>query len=148
MAYSALSDLLKEFNYEELAKLTGDSSGQQINEDRVNYAIKNADAIIDSYLYGRYTVPLNEPIDEIVRKISIDLAIFHLYEYSYRYGSVPASTAWRRINAFKMLKDIQKGDILLQNAETVYSLPPIISNTRFKERIFKTEFLKKFWGKE
>ncbi len=148
MAYSALSDLLNEFNHQELAKLTGDATGQQINENRINYAIKNADAIINSYLYGRYNVPLSEPIDDILRKISIDLAIFHLYEYTYRYGSVPASTAWRRINAFKMLKDIQKGDLILQTAESVYPPPPIISNRRFNERIFKAEFLKKFWSKE
>ncbi len=148
MAYSELSDLLKEFNYDELAKLSGDSSGQLINEERINYAINNADAVIDSYLYGRYIIPLTEPVDNIIRKISVDLAIFHLYEYIYRYGSVPASTTWRRINAFKMLKDIQKGDLILQLAESVFPPPPIISNKRFKDRIFKSEFLKKFWGKE
>ena len=145
MAYSSMEELQREFGDEELARLSGDPSGANIDTERISYAIQNGDAMIDTYLYGRYNVPLSEPIDPIITKISVDLAVFHLYEYAYRNGSVPASTAWRRINAVKMLKDIQKGDLILKQSVYAVLPPPIISNKESSDRTFSDELLKKFW---
>lgn len=49
MPYSKIDDLLNEFNTDELARLNGDPSGQQINVVRVDYARELAEAIIDSH---------------------------------------------------------------------------------------------------
>ncbi len=149
MAYSTDEDLLNEFTNEELARITGDSTGQTIDSDRLSYARSNADALIDSYLYGRYNVPFQSPIDPIIKKMSLDLTVVNLYEYAYRNTILPNAVSWRKIYAMKLLKDLQSGIVSLQNVTSgVNAPPPIISNKSGGERYFDKEAMDKFWSKQ
>jgi phage gp36-like protein len=125
MAYSDLDDLVEEMGEAELARISGDPSGQTVNEDKINYAIANADAMINAYLGGRFQIPLNTD-DPIIVKLSIDLAVSNLYEYSYSRTVIPTTIVWRRLNAIRLLKDIQTGNALLVTAVEAEINPPTI----------------------
>ena len=147
MAYSTNDDLLKEFSTAELAKITGDPTGQQINEERIDNARKNADSTIDSYLYARYAVPFSAPVPDIIVKISVDLTVANLYDYSYRTGTVPATVTWRKITATKQLKDLQAGDMSLPGTNPgTDTVPLIISNKDENSKIFSEGILDKFYN--
>ena len=142
MPYSSDDDLLNEFSLTDLAKLSGDITGTEIKTDRTDYARSNADAIIDAYLYSRYDVPFSEPIDPIIKKISIDVTVANLFDYNYSRSAVPNTIVWRKLNAIRMLKDIQSGKVSLSIANPVTTAHPfILSNREDKKRIFSEELL-------
>ncbi len=146
MPYSTDSDLLKEFSNEELAQLTGDPNGEVFDPERTEFARKNADALIDAYLFGRYEVPFAKP-DEVIVKLSVDLTVANLYDYAYRNTSVPNTIVWRKLNAVQLLKDIQRGRVSLKNTAPGTNAPPPVTAIRANEvRIFNTDKLKEFWN--
>lgn len=145
MAYSSNEDLLLEFSESELARLTGDLTGVEINEGRTDYARANADSIIDTYLFGRYKVPLEAPIDGIIRKISNDLTVFNLYEFAYRNSIVPSAVSWRRFNTLKLLKELQLGNIALVSAGLTASPPFMHSNKSGSIPLFNKSTMDDFW---
>lgn len=145
MAYSSDSDLLKEFSQSELARLTGDSTGQNIDTGRITYARINADAVIDAFLTGRFKTPLTNPIDSIIKKLSVDLTVANLFEYASCRTAVPNTIVWRRINAVKMLKELQSGGMSLSSVSAGTSAPPpIVSNKKESDRIYDDEVWKKY----
>jgi len=145
MAYSTNDDLLNEYSESELAVLTGDPTGQTINEDRLDYARENAEALINAYLYGRFDVPFTGEINPIIKKISVDLTVNNLYEIAYSRTTVPSTITWRKINAVKMLKDMQAGIVSLTGSNpTVNAPPPIISNKTKNDRKFTDQQLSLF----
>ena len=147
MAYSTNNDLLNEYSQSELAILTGDPAGQTINEDRIDYARSNADALIDAYLYGRFDVPFTDEIYPIIKKISVDITIALLYEIAYSRTTVPSTITWRKINAVKMLKDMQQGFVsIMGTTPAVNAPPPIISNKGEEDEIYDDELLDQFYG--
>lgn len=145
MTYSTNDDLLKEITTAELARLTGDRTGQNIDTDKTDYARSNADGLIDAYLYGRYNIPFEGPIDPVIKKLSIDLTISNLYEYYYKNSTIPTTIVWRRLNALKLLKDIQEGCVSLQNLSAgTNAPPPIVCNKSEDDRIFNDDVLDEF----
>lgn len=116
MPYSVLADVLARLPYENLVQLTDDEQAGTVNLSRVMDAIADADALIDGYLRGRHSLPLAIPAPALVRKLSVDLAIYHLY--SRRLELVmPESMLERHKNATKALERIQSGTITLTAAD-------------------------------
>jgi phage gp36-like protein len=145
MAYSSDEDLLKEFSESELAILTGDPTGTTVNTDRTDYARDNADTMINSYLHGRFDVPFTGDINPIIKKISVDLTIALLFEIAYCKTTVPSTVTWRKINAVKMLKDMQAGLVSLTGTSPATDAPPpIISNKHNNKRYFDPNQLSLF----
>ncbi len=145
MAYSNIDDLLAEMSQTELARLTGDPQGQEINEDRVNIAIFYADTLIDASLIGRYEVPFDGEIDPLIAKLSVDLTIANLYEIAFIKSSIPLTIYKRRQNAMDLLKEIQRGTINLLSSNPGTSSPPrIITNKSNSSRLFNEELLDLF----
>jgi phage gp36-like protein len=147
MSYSIDDDLLFEFSESELAVLTGDPTGSTIDWDRIQFARINADSTIDTYLWGVYSVPFTgEPVYPLIRKLSVDLTVIFLYEIAYKNSSLPNTVVWRRIYAFKMLKDLRDGNITILDLEHSTSPPDtIISNKSGVQRIFSDDVLDKFY---
>ena len=75
---------------------------------RVEEAIEQADSEIDSYCAMKYTVPF-DPVPEIVKKCSVDIAIYNLY--SRRVEDIPPTRLDRYRNAVRTLEGIVKGSI-------------------------------------
>jgi len=146
MSYSTNDDLLIEMSNSDLARLTGDANGVTINNDRIDYARSTADNLIDSYLYGRYQLPLPTIPDPIIKQISIDLTLSILHEIAYRTALVPQTILQRKADALAKLKDIQLGNIILNNAIATLGAPPtIISNKTEDDMIFNDATLNEFF---
>ena len=77
MAYCTQDDILDQVDESVLIQLT-DPDGAAIDEDVVTRAIEDADATIDSYCQGRYTIPLS-PVPDKIRQISVDITIYNLF---------------------------------------------------------------------
>lgn len=80
MTYCTQADLVREFGAEELVQLTdrADPPTGQIDAQRVSDAIDDATAEINTYLAGRYTLPLAST-PTVLRRVAVDLARYYLY---------------------------------------------------------------------
>ena len=109
MPYCTIDDIKDQIDEAILIQLTDDEGTGSVNETRVSAAIAKADGEIDSYLSGRYTVPLS-PVPEIVEKFSVDISIWNLYA---RRSIVEEMREKRYNAAVKLLISINKGDATL-----------------------------------
>lgn len=108
MGYCTLEDIKKLVPEETIVQLTDDEGIGVVNRDRVDEAIAQADAEVDSYCAVRYSVPFSTTPD-IVKKCSVDMAIYNLY--SRRAEEIPQTRADRYKNAIRQLEGIAKGSI-------------------------------------
>lgn len=76
--YCTLEDLKKQVREEVLVELTDDERLGQVNTERVNRAIEDASALIDSYASARYPVPL-DPVPAVIRRVAVDIALYNLF---------------------------------------------------------------------
>lgn len=111
MAYATLEDMKKLIPLESLMQLSDDEGLGAVNQSRVDEAIASADAEIDAYLGGRYAVPLAGPVPDVIRKVSIDMAVYNLY--SRRVEEMPPVRLERYKSAVRMLESIAKGIVSL-----------------------------------
>ncbi len=142
MAYSTLEDIEKALPEANIIQLTDDEGLGVVNQERVSDAIQYADQLIDGYLRGRYTLPLN-PVPTLIKKLSIDLAVFHLYARRFEI-EMPPSMMDRYKNAIKLLEQIQKGLISL-GIESIETLQAHYETNKTEDdRLFSKEELDKF----
>lgn len=134
--YCTNDDLLSEFSTSTIEELT---NGDSIDYAKLDLARANAEAIIDCFLMDRYDLPLPLPIPAVIKKISIDLAITHLYENSRLFGFLPETIVRKQENGFKLLEKIRNGEIVLTGYNST-----IISNCD-DERIFTDDVLDDFF---
>jgi len=120
MPYCTQDDILEQIDEAALIQLT-DPLGAAIDDDVVSRAIEDADATIDSYCQGRYTVPL-DPVPAKVRQISVDIAIYNVF--SRRADTAPDIRKDRQKEAIRWLEKVNKGDIPLGAAT------PAATNTK------------------
>jgi hypothetical protein len=86
---------------------------------------------------------MDVPADKIIQKCSLDLVIAGLYEISYKNATVPATVTWRKINAVKLLKDIQKGLIVL--GKPTAEGATVLTNRDGTERLFDDDLMDQFF---
>lgn len=109
MAYCTQDDILDQIDEDNLIQLTDDADAGAVDADMVTRAIADADEEIDSYCGARYSVPFTT-VPGIVRKLSVDIAIYNLYA---RRRGAPDDRKERYNNAVRMLRDISKKVISL-----------------------------------
>jgi phage gp36-like protein len=107
MAYCTKQNLIDRFREDELIQLTDEAGAGVINDTVLNQAIGDADGEINSYLAGRYTLPLASVPEVLVLK-ACDIARYYLYD-----EAVPDVVQKRYDNAIAWLKLVAKGDISL-----------------------------------
>jgi len=105
MAYCTQSDILDQMDDDVLIQLTDDDDEGTVDGDKVTRAVANADAEIDGYCGVRYSVPF-AAVPDIIRAISVDIAIFNLY--ARRRGATPAVRD-RYDDRIAFLKNVAKG---------------------------------------
>ncbi len=131
MAYSTLEDIEKALPEANIIQLTDDEGLGVVNQERVSDAIQYADQLIDGYLRGRYTLPLNP------------VPTFHLYARRFEI-EMPPSMMDRYKNAIKLLEQIQKGLISL-GIESIETLQAHYETNKTEDdRLFSKEELDKF----
>ena len=142
MSYSTLTDMKKLIPETAIIQLTDDENTGSVNQARVDEAIAQADAEIDSYCGGRYTVPFTT-VPDIVKKISVDIAIYNLY--SRRVEEIPETRAERYKNAMRQLEGIASGKITVGEPEAdVPESGGVKTNTTADDRIFTKDKLTNF----
>ena len=111
MPYCTQSDILEQLDSEILVQLTDDAGTGSADASVVERAIADADSEIDAYCGRRYTVPF-AAVPGIIRKLSVDIAIYHLYGRRTA-GDVPDGRKGRYANAVRLLEHISKGLVTL-----------------------------------
>jgi len=107
MNYATTADILEQMAEAELIALTDDEGLGLVDETAVDRAVANAGALIDGHCHNRYTVPF-EPVPELVRMYTVDLAIFNLYSRRTHIAT-PAIIIERQKQALAYLKRVQDG---------------------------------------
>lgn len=108
--YCALADIKKLLPEDVVVQLTDDEGIGAVNQARVDEAIEQADAEINSYSAVRYAVPFST-VPDVVKKLSVDIAIYNLY--SRRTEEIPPTRSERYKNAIRQLEGIAKGVVSL-----------------------------------
>jgi len=109
MAYSDVSDIRKLIPETDLIQLTDDDGVGVVDQDILYEAIDQADREIDAYLGARYPVPL-DPVPELIRNLSAQMAVWHLYGRRNLMSEVWES---RYKNAIRLLDLIRRGEIAI-----------------------------------
>ncbi len=113
MAYCTVEDIELQTSTPTLSQLTSDEGQEAVNCDVAQESILYASTLIDGYLRGRYSLPLNIHFP-LLRILCIDLSIHRLYSRRMR-NEMPEVIENNYKNAIQTLKDIQKGAITLES---------------------------------
>ena len=106
MSYATLQDLLGHMAESDLIDLTDDTATGEIDQTVVDHVLADATAVVNSYC-GRYSLPF-DPVPEMARILTTDIAIFTLY--ARRPGhELPDAIKLRYQAAMDTLKKIQTG---------------------------------------
>ncbi|MFZ5538135.1 MAG: gp436 family protein [Pseudomonadota bacterium] len=105
--YATQQDLIDRFGETELAQLSDRAGSGAIDPAVVARKLADAAAEIDSYLVGRYTLPLN-PVPTVLVRLACDLARYHLYD-----DRATEQVAQRYRDAIRFLEQVAKGAVQL-----------------------------------
>lgn len=108
MAYCVQTDIVNQLDTTTLIQLTDDAGAGAVDATVVTRAIADADATIDAYCQGRYTVPLS-PVPVKIRQVSVDIAIYNLF--SRRDDTAPETRKDRHKEAIRFLERVADGKI-------------------------------------
>lgn len=144
MPYCTLDDIKDHIPEKNIVQLTDDEDLGVIDQAKVDNAIATADIIIDGYLRGRYALPLSNPVPGLIKTLSVNLAIFHLYSRRLEL-EMPEAMISRYKNALKVLEQIQKGIVTLgiETAETGPGQGYYKTSKTSDDRVFSKDVLEK-----
>nr|DAR79519.1 MAG TPA: head to tail adaptor [Caudoviricetes sp.] len=112
MDYCTIEDIETYVSTSTLIQLTSDYEQDEVDRVVAEEAIIYSSTLIDGYLRGRYTLPLDARFP-LLRIIAIDLSVYRLYSRRMR-DDMPEVIEANYKNAIKILQDIQKGAISLE----------------------------------
>jgi phage gp36-like protein len=116
MPYCTLDDITATVTTDDVLQLTDDEGAGVINTVRVDEAIAKSDGLILAF-----TGVVPDPVPEIIRQISVELSIYHLYKRRFA-SNMPESIDKGYSRAIDLLKQIQSGKISIGAAEADQSV--------------------------
>ena len=137
MPYCTIEDIEKQLSTAVLIQLSNDYPEQNTVDNVVcEEAIIYSSSLIDGYLRGRYTLPLNTHFP-LLRVIGIDLSIYRLYSRRIQ-TEIPDHILENYKNAIKTLEGLKKGVITLESEDEqqVQSSGEYRTNKTPKDRLF------------
>ena len=142
MEYCTIEDIETQTSTPTLIQLTSDDGQEAVNRVVALEAVLYSSTLIDGYLRGRYSLPLNTHFP-LLRILAVDLSIYRLYARRMR-NEMPEVIEAAYKNAISTLRDIQKGVISLQ-AEN-----DLLETSSFNAQEYKTNksILDKLFGKQ
>lgn len=136
MAYTTTQRIIDAITLQSLIHLTDDTNQDAVGAAVVDAAITSADTLIDTYLGGRYAIPVAAPVPDVIVKISTDLTIYNLYLRRFDANEDALKVARKRYeDALDLLKRISAGQIVLGIAlpvEPAGGAPVVMTNCRPK----------------
>ena len=144
MAYCTLDDIKsKRIPETTLINLTDDEDLGVVAEAVVEGIIGDVDELIDGYLRGRYSLPL-DPVPGIVKALSADIAVYNLYGRRAEFD-IPKAVGEKFAAAMKILDGIQAGKIALGSAGVQAGTPSGAgAQTSGNARVFTRDSMKGF----
>ena len=141
MFYCTIEDIETQTSTPTLIQLSSDNGQEEVNRVVVEEAIIYSSTLIDGYLRGRYSLPLDAHFP-LLRILAIDLSIYRLYSRRMR-NEMPEVIQKNYDNAISTLRDIQKGVITLQAKND------LLESSNFNAEEYKTNknILDKLFGK-
>lgn len=131
--YASAADLCARMQPRLIAELTGSSDAEPI-EPRLNAALSDASAEIESYLRQRFVTPIN-PVPPVLLRIACDIATYRLFEAARDEDVKDARRRYE--DAIAWLKEVAAGKIALEaTAQTVAALGGASSGARLVAPIF------------
>lgn len=109
--YCTQADIEERFGSAELIQLTDRARSGVADSVAIARAIDDAEAEIDGYLSGRYTLPF-ATVPPVLTRLSCDIALYHLFS-ARRGGGVIDDVRNRYKDAVRLLENIGKGVITL-----------------------------------
>ena len=121
--YLSLEAFIQRVGVDEAVRLTDEAGTGTIDAARLDAALQDAQALVDSYLGARYQVPLSLPAPAPIPTLTFDLAVARLYR-----GELPAGVEAKRDEAVRLLKDLAAGKaaIPVAPAPTTTSPAPVL----------------------
>ncbi|MBI4665364.1 MAG: DUF1320 domain-containing protein [Nitrospinae bacterium] len=112
MSYCVIDDITKKLDERTLIELTDTAGTGTVDAAKVERAIRDADALIDSFVAKHYKTPMS-PVPALVADLSATIAIVSLH----RFRSVE-SPAWSQAydRAMTVLKGVAEGNATLDGA--------------------------------
>jgi phage gp36-like protein len=108
MSYAAIDDLIARFGEDELTQLTDRDGSGSLDSRALETALDESASVIDSYLRGRYALPLL-PVPKLLTGICCDLTRYALYA-----DAVPDALNDRQRAALSQLRDLAAGRARLE----------------------------------
>jgi phage gp36-like protein len=140
VAYCTLADILDKIPESEVINMTDDEGEGVVNQGRVNDAIADAQALIDSYAGKRHNVPL-DPVPRVIQRAACVIAIYNLF--ARRLG---APEEWQRRHEAQVrwLRDLADGKVTLGGGDPTGTpnAEPVLAQSQ--TRIFSRDTLKDF----
>ncbi len=142
MDYCTIEDIETQTSTPTLIQLTSDDGQEAVDRVVAQEAILYSSTLIDGYLRGRYSLPLDIHFP-LLRILAIDLSIHRLYSRRMR-NEMPEVITKNYEHAISTLKDIQKGVISLQSENDTFE------TSGFSATEYKTNknILDKLFGKQ
>lgn len=110
MPYATRQDMETRFGPAELAQLADPHATGFIDDGALALALSDAEAEIDAYMVGRYTLPLDTVEPNLVR-LACDIARYRLWK-----DQASEEVRQRYQDATRYLERVASGAILLSNA--------------------------------
>ena len=145
--YCTIDDIEKHTSSPTLIQLSSDDEQEAVNRVVVEEAILYASTLIDGYLRGRYSLPLDTHFS-LLRIIAIDLSVYRLYSRRMR-NEMPEVIETAYKSAIATLRDIQKGVISLQSENdtletSAFSPDEYRTNKTILDRLFGKQRLSEY----
>ena len=145
--YCTIDDIEKHTSSPTLIQLSSDDGQEAVNRVVVEEAILYASTLIDGYLRGRYSLPLDTHFP-LLRIIAIDLSVYRLYSRRMR-NEMPEVIETAYKSAIATLSDIQKGVISLQSENdtletSAFSPDEYRTNKTILDRLFGKQRLSEY----
>lgn len=112
MRYCSLADLQLAMPLATLIQLSNDTVAgyglpePALNQAVVEEAVRQAEELVDAYLRGRYTLPLN-PVPSVIKDIAVNLARHWLYARRPEGSDLPDAVTRTYKSALQRLADIR-----------------------------------------
>ena len=142
MTYCTSKDIEIQIGLQSLIQLTNDDCTQQtVDSVVVDEALLYSSTLIDGYLRGKYTLPLNTQFP-LLRAIAIDISIYRLYSRRI-YTEMPETISENYKNAIRTLEQLKKGVITLETDENteVKSSGEYRTNKTILDRLFNKRMM-------
>lgn len=144
MRYCTLADLELAIPAQTLIWLSSDdTSAVAVNLPVVEQAVAQAEELIDGFLRGRYTLPL-DPVPTIVKDMTVNLARHWLYARRPEGNDLPDAVVRTHKAAMSLLDTIRDGKLTIGTPTGEAQPEPGEVKVRARPRRFGTDCLDRY----